>query len=93
MYGSMSPNALRDVLDCQPEPDVEPPRLNILDLTDVPYMDSFGLGTIVGHYASCQRKGFKMIAVGASPRVRELFKMTRVDTVISMAAAVEDADV
>jgi anti-anti-sigma factor len=62
-------------------------------LTDVPYIDSCGLGIVVGHYVSCHRKGIRMIAAGVGPRVRELFKMTRVDTTIPMAATVEEADI
>jgi anti-anti-sigma factor len=67
--------------------------LNILDLTDVPYTDSAGLGRIVRHYVHCRGKGVRMIAAGASPRVLELFKMTKVELVVPLAATVEEADV
>ena len=67
--------------------------MNILDLTDVPYMDSAGLGIVVGHYVSCHRKGIRLIAAGVGPRVRELFKITKVDTTIPMATTVDEADI
>ena len=92
MYGSLTPVGLRNMLDFQSTSGERPPVLNILDLTDVPYMDSAGLGIVVGHYVSCQRKGIKLIAAGVSPRVRELFKMTRVDTTIPMTTTVDEAD-
>lgn len=68
MYGSLTPVALRNMLDFQSMPNEAPPVVNILDLTDVPYMDSAGLGIVVGHYVSCHRKGIRLIAAGVSPR-------------------------
>jgi len=70
MYGSLTPAGLRNMLDFQSSDGEKPPALNILDLTDVPYMDSCGLGIVVGHYVSCHRKGIRLIAAGVSPRVR-----------------------
>ena len=81
------------MLDFQSTPGEETPVLNILDFTDVPYMDSTGLGMIVTHFARCQGKGIRMIAVGVSPRVLELFKMTKVDSIIPMATTVEEVDI
>ena len=80
------------MLNFQSTPNEELPALNILDLTDVPYMDSTGLGRIVSHYVHCRSKGIRMIAAGAGPRVLELFKMTKVDSVIPMTVTVEEAD-
>jgi anti-anti-sigma factor len=93
MYGSLTPAGLRNMLDFQSTPTEVPPVVNILDLTDVPYMDSCGLGLVVGHYVSCHRKGIRLIAAGASPRVRELFKMTKVDSTIPMTATVGEVDI
>jgi anti-anti-sigma factor len=93
MYGSLTPVGLRNMLDFNSMPNDAPPVVNILDLTEVPYMDSAGLGIVVGHYVSCHRKGIRLIAAGLSPRVRELFKMTRVDTTIPMTTTVEEVDI
>jgi anti-anti-sigma factor len=93
MYGSVTPAGLRNMLDFQSTDSEKPPTVNILDLTDVPYMDSCGLGIVVGHYVSCHRKGIRLIVAGVSPRVRELFKMTRVDTTVPMTATVDEADI
>ncbi len=92
MFGSLTPDALHNMLDFQSTPSEQPPAVNILDLTDVPYMDSTGLGMIVRHYVRCQGKGIRLIAAGVSPRVLELLRLTKVDAVISMTATVEEAD-
>ncbi|MGD0730068.1 MAG: STAS domain-containing protein [Terracidiphilus sp.] len=70
----------------------EPPRVTILDLTGVPYMDSSGMGAIINYYVRCQNKGVKVIVAGVSSRVHELFKMTKVDSVITQTATVEEAE-
>jgi anti-anti-sigma factor len=54
-------------------------------------MDSTGLGMVVRHYVRCQDKGVRFVAAGVSPRVLELFKLTNVDAVIPIIAAVEEA--
>jgi len=92
MFGTLTPIALHQLLSFQSAPSDELPALNILDLSDVPYTDSTGLGRIIGHYVHCRGKGIRMIAAGASPRVLELFKLTKVDSIIPMAATVEEAD-
>jgi anti-anti-sigma factor len=93
MFASLAPVVVDNMLNFQSEPSEKAPMLNIVDLTEVPYMDSAGLGRIVRHYVHCRGKGVRMVAVGASTRVVELFKMTKVDAVIPMAATMEEVDV
>ena len=92
MFESLPPVTLRNMLDFKSTPSDESPILNILDLTDVPYIDSTGLGTIVSHYVHCRGRGIRFVAAGASPRVLELFKVTKVDGFLPMTATVEEAD-
>ena len=93
MFGTLAPTALHEMLSFHSTSSNEPPTLNILDLTDVPYMDSTGLGRIVSHYTHCRDKGVRMVAAGASPRVMELFKMTNVDSIFPFIATIEEADI
>jgi anti-anti-sigma factor len=55
-------------------------------------MDSSGLGIIATHYIRCQKQGLRMIVTGLSPKVREVFRITKMDTVIPIAASIEEAD-
>jgi anti-anti-sigma factor len=41
----------------------------ILDLTDVPYMDSAGLGILTNSYVSHQKHGRKLLFVGVNERI------------------------
>ena len=92
-YSVMPPLALKKMLELEPEPGEEPLTKNILDLASCPYMDSSGVGMIVSHFVHCQKKGVKMIAVGLSAKVKDVFRITKVDSVIPLAATVEDADI
>ncbi len=92
MFSSLTPVALGNLLDFQSTPGERPPAVNILDLTDCPYVDSTGLGMIVRHYVRCKGKGIRLIAAGVNPRVLELFKLTKVHEVIPMTATVEAAE-
>ncbi len=91
-YSSLPPTALNKILELETSPDGAPTKLNILDLTDCPYMDSSGLGIIATHYVRCRKQGIKMIAAGMSSKVREVFKITKMDTVIPSAATVAEAE-
>lgn len=93
MYGALAPVDLDNIFNFQALPSATPPVLNILDLSEVPYMDSAGLGRIVRHYVHCRGKGIRMIAAAMTPRVLELFKVTKVDAVIPSAATVEEVDI
>jgi len=48
----------------------------ILDLTDVSYMDSSGLGAIVSIYRSARRQECEMKLVNLNQRLKELFRIT-----------------
>jgi anti-sigma B factor antagonist len=68
------------------------PRTSIIDFAGVPYMDSAGMGAILNYYVHCQKNGVKLIVAGVSGRVMELFKLTHVDTIMSFATSVEEAE-
>lgn len=93
MYGSLTPEALQNMLDFKSMPGEEPPLVNIIDLTNVPYVDSAGLGVIVTQYVRCQNRGIKMVVTNVNPRVHELFRMTKVDGLLPVAATVEEVDI
>ena len=90
MHGALSPNELRNTFEAE-ERDASH-ALHILDLTEVPYMDSAGLGMIVSHYVRCQGRGVRLVLAGVSPRVVQLLEMTKVDEFFPRVGAVEEAD-
>jgi anti-sigma B factor antagonist len=51
----------------------------VLDFTDVPYIDSSGLGSLVKAYVSCQKAGRNLVLSGANKRVMKLLEITNTD--------------
>ena len=93
MYGHLTPQALEDMLNFQSTPDEKAPALNILDLSEVPYMDSAGLGMLIKHSVRCKGKGLRIFAAGVTPRVMQLFQLTKADTVIPVAGSIDEVDI
>ena len=69
----------------------ELPNLSILDLSNVPYMDSAGLGLLVTAFVSRQKSGRKMVLSGINPRVQRLFEITRVANLFLIFSSPEEA--
>lgn len=87
------PLTLRNLFELQSElRSALPPPLTIIDITQVPYMDSAGMGLVMNHYVRCQTKGTKLVVSGANNRVMDLFKVTKVDSVLPLAPTIEAAE-
>jgi anti-sigma B factor antagonist len=65
-------------------------QLIVLDLSEVDFVDSSGLGAIVASLKMLGGKGDLVIA-GASDKVMSLFKLTRMDRVFQIFAGKEEA--
>ena len=50
----------------------------ILDLSDVPYIDSVGLGSLVATHVSHQKNGRCLVLTGVKPRVSKVMEITKV---------------
>jgi anti-sigma B factor antagonist len=67
------------------------PKL-IIDLTGVPYMDSAGIGALVGAHVSHSKDGRSLGLVGVNDRVLNALKITRVDGFFKLYNSVPDAE-
>ena len=69
-------------------------RTLMLDFTNVPYMDSAGIGALVGAHVNRQKEGRSMYLIGVSQRVRDALRVTRVQHLfqfVDSVAATEQA--
>lgn len=60
----------------------------IVELADVDYMDSTGLGVFVASLKSCETSGSQLKLRGMTPRVRRIFSITGLATIMD----IEDSD-
>jgi anti-sigma B factor antagonist len=63
----------------------------ILEVTDMPYIDSAGIGCLVGAHVSRENSGRKLVLVGANERLQVSLKVTKCDQLFTMAPTVEEA--
>jgi len=66
-------------------------NLLMIDVADVPYIDSAGIGCLVGAHVSREHAGRKLVIVGASERLLSMLKATKVDQLFVFAGTVEEA--
>jgi anti-sigma B factor antagonist len=63
----------------------------VLDLSDVAFIDSAGLGTLVSGFTSAQNQGANMKLANLTDRFHEQLNITKLVTVFDVYKSVEDA--
>ncbi len=64
----------------------------IVDLAKVSYVDSSGVGVLVGSLGHCKRGGSAMRLVGVRGNILKIMQLTRVDLVLPLDASLEEAE-
>jgi anti-sigma B factor antagonist len=67
-------------------------RALIIDFTSVPYVDSAGIGALVGAYVTHQKDGRSLALVGVSERLHNALKVTRVEHFFRFYNTLADAE-
>jgi len=68
------------------------PPITIVDLTDVPYMDSAALGSLMTLHVSCQQHDRRYALVGASDRLQTMFQVSGVASILVTYPSLADAE-
>jgi len=64
----------------------------IIDLAKVSYVDSSGVGILVGSLGHCKRGGGEMRMAGVQDHILRILQITRVDQVIPVDGSIEEAE-
>jgi len=86
------PLTLQTVFEFQSAARAEHAPVLILDFAGVPYVDSAGLGAIVGALVTAQRAKRKLAVAGLSEKAKALVKMSHLGSVIHPYDTVQDAE-
>src|SRR5262249_2505539 len=65
---------------------IKPGARVVLDLTDVTYCDSMGLGAVISLYVSSKSAGSRLEVINLGPKIRQLFSMTNLLSLFEPAA-------
>ena len=63
----------------------------VVDLEDVPYMDSSGVATLVELLQSCRRDQLELVLCRLGERVLSVFQIARLDGVFTISESLESA--
>ena len=59
-------------------------RLLVLDLSELDFVDSFGIGAVVGALKRLRQRGGDLALVCPSPRVRRVFEICDLDRILAL---------
>jgi anti-sigma B factor antagonist len=85
------PVLMNNLWDFQAKVRANTSKALILDVTGVPYIDSAGIGALVGAYVTQQKEGRSLSLVGVTDRVLGSLKATRVDQFFRLFGSLEEA--
>jgi anti-sigma B factor antagonist len=86
------PLVIATLFDFQARVRTDNSRVLIIDFTNVPYVDSAGIGALVGAYVTHQKDGRSLALVGVSDRVHNALQVTRVDHFFRFFATIVEAE-
>jgi anti-sigma B factor antagonist len=86
------PLVIATLFDFQAKVRADSSRALIIDFTSVPYVDSAGIGALVGAYVTHQKDGRSLSLVGVSDRVHSALQVTRVDHFFRFFSTVAEAE-
>ncbi len=66
------------------------PKKVILDFNSVSFMDSAGIGMVIGRYKTASMLGAKMEMINVSPNVKRVFEMTGVLKIVPIVNLEEE---
>jgi anti-sigma B factor antagonist len=67
-------------------------RILIIDFTEVPYVDSAGIGALVGAHVNHQNNGRSLALVGVCDRIRHALQVTYVESLFAFYDSLPDAE-
>lgn len=88
----IGPLTIQTLFDFQHVVHAETSHALILDVSQVAYMDSAGLGCIVSAFTTCRRSHRAFAITGIAGRVKTLFAVTRVDGLLPCFESLEAAE-
>lgn len=86
------PLVLSTLFDFQARVRASQSRILIVDFTGVPYVDSAGIGALVGAYVTRQKDGRSLRLVGVSDRIHSALQVTRVEHFFHFFRTLEEAE-
>ncbi len=90
LYGDLDHHAAQEIRERVDREMGRTGSVNIaFDFSRVTFMDSSGIGVIMGRYKVCRALGGKVIIFGASEAVRRIIAMSGIENIVTVAGSLE----
>ncbi len=86
------PLTLGNISDFQQKVRTDKSPFLIIDLSQVPYIDSAGIGALVGVHVSRKKEGRRLALVGVNGHVRDALRTTNVEQFFAIFPTQEEAE-
>lgn len=86
------PLTMTTLFDFQSRIRTDASRVLMLNFSHVPYVDSAGIGAMVGAYVTHQKDGRSLYLIGVNERVKNALKVTRVEQFFQFVDSVTAAE-
>jgi len=86
------PFTLSTLFDFQDAMRTHHPPIIIVDLSEVPYMDSAALGSLLGLHVSCQQHSRRYALVGVSDRLMTVLRVSGVHAILVTFSSLAEAE-
>ena len=63
----------------------------VLNMEEISFMDSSGIGMIIGRYKNTEKRGGQLVLSNMSDSITKLFEVSGLAKIVSRAATVKDA--
>ena len=91
LYGEIDMKCSMKLKDTFKEIFWHKPAILVVDMTDVEFMDSSGLATLVGALKWCRLNGSELRLAGLAQGVRSIFEICRLETVFQIYSSQAEA--
>lgn len=86
------PLVISNLFDFQSKVRTDTSQTLIIDFSGVPYVDSAGIGSLVGAYVTRNNGGRSLALVGVNDRVRTVLQVTRVEQFFRFFNTVDEVE-
>lgn len=86
----VSAESVRESIDTELEKNSRIKNL-VVDLAEVEFIDSSGLGMLLGRYRQVHRRGGKLVLIGPKPQVRRVLEMAGITKIMRIVATRQEA--
>ncbi len=91
LYGELDHHTAREMREAIDRAvDLNMPALLVLDFSNISFMDSSGIGLVMGRYRNLAKTGARLHIAGASPQIYKVMKLAGIERLATLEGRVKE---